>query len=254
MLVSSKLLVVLLIADMLQIIDKIEKDNFGLKLKIHYLEESLRKSAPDYHQAALKENTELKVDKVTMQRELAKTRKLLLQAEHDLELYRLSLQDNEDKRRRSHEEKAIRAENDALKKQCSDQKAQIDDLVRELREIKEKDSAAKNLREEIEDLEADLREKDRITETREDEFNEKADEARNKLAERNERIIELEEQLEEMQDVRDTIEELKSDLDRARVEAKEATEDRDEAQSEQRKAEADLNEVYHARMLGCIRY
>ncbi|KAI1751077.1 microtubule associated-domain-containing protein [Xylaria castorea] len=45
------------------VIDKIEKENFGLKLKIHFLEEALRKTGPGFSEAALKENTDLKVDK-----------------------------------------------------------------------------------------------------------------------------------------------------------------------------------------------
>ncbi|KAI0799323.1 microtubule associated-domain-containing protein [Xylaria sp. FL0064] len=45
------------------VIDKIEKENFGLKLKIHFLEEALRKTGPGFSEAALQENTELKVDK-----------------------------------------------------------------------------------------------------------------------------------------------------------------------------------------------
>ncbi|KAH8661399.1 microtubule associated-domain-containing protein, partial [Tricladium varicosporioides] len=45
------------------VIDKIEKENFGLKLKIHFLEEALRKAGPGFSEAALKENTDLKVDK-----------------------------------------------------------------------------------------------------------------------------------------------------------------------------------------------
>ncbi|KAK3391573.1 microtubule associated-domain-containing protein, partial [Sordaria brevicollis] len=45
------------------VVNKIEKENFGLKLKIHFLEEALRKAGPGFSEAALKENTELKVDK-----------------------------------------------------------------------------------------------------------------------------------------------------------------------------------------------
>ncbi|TGO68612.1 hypothetical protein BOTNAR_0022g00200 [Botryotinia narcissicola] len=67
------------------VIDRIEKENFGLKLKIHFLEEALRKAGPGFSVAALKENTELKVDKVTMQRELQKFRKTLTAAEKDVE-------------------------------------------------------------------------------------------------------------------------------------------------------------------------
>ncbi|KAK2938999.1 hypothetical protein FoTM2_002217 [Fusarium oxysporum f. sp. vasinfectum] len=46
------------------VIDRIEKENFGLKLKIHFLEEALRKAGPGFSEAALKENTELKVEKL----------------------------------------------------------------------------------------------------------------------------------------------------------------------------------------------
>ncbi|KAG9243437.1 microtubule associated-domain-containing protein [Calycina marina] len=45
------------------VIDRVEKENFGLKLKIHFLEDALRKAGPGFSEAALKENTELKVDK-----------------------------------------------------------------------------------------------------------------------------------------------------------------------------------------------
>ncbi|KAF2481797.1 hypothetical protein BDY17DRAFT_267915, partial [Neohortaea acidophila] len=37
-------------------LDQIQKDNFGLKLKIHYLEEALRKTGTQFQQATLKEN------------------------------------------------------------------------------------------------------------------------------------------------------------------------------------------------------
>ena len=83
------------------VIDKIEKENFGLKLKIHFLEEALRKAGPGFSEAALKENTELKVDKVTMQRELHRYRKTLTSAERDLELYRQQMLEMQDKMRRN---------------------------------------------------------------------------------------------------------------------------------------------------------
>ena len=47
------------------IINKVEKENFGLKSKMHFLEETLRKAGPDFNAAALKENTDLKVDRMT---------------------------------------------------------------------------------------------------------------------------------------------------------------------------------------------
>ncbi|KAL7958465.1 hypothetical protein V8C34DRAFT_314088 [Trichoderma compactum] len=63
------------------VIDKIEKENFGLKLKIQFLNDALMKSGPGYNEAALKENTELKVEKVTMQRELQRLKKQITTVE-----------------------------------------------------------------------------------------------------------------------------------------------------------------------------
>ncbi|EGP83555.1 uncharacterized protein MYCGRDRAFT_49912, partial [Zymoseptoria tritici IPO323] len=51
-------------------LDQIQKDNFSLKLKIHYLEEALRKSGNEFHQATLKENNERTMEVRQLQREL----------------------------------------------------------------------------------------------------------------------------------------------------------------------------------------
>lgn len=75
------------------IIDKIEKENFGLKMKIHFLEDAMSKRGGEFNQAALKENTDLKVTKITMQRELHKFKKNIAQAERDAEVYRLRLEE-----------------------------------------------------------------------------------------------------------------------------------------------------------------
>ncbi|KAL6692722.1 hypothetical protein J3F84DRAFT_396694 [Trichoderma pleuroticola] len=69
------------------VIDKIEKENFGLKLKIQFLNDALMKSGPGYNEAALKENTELKVEKVTMQRELQRLKKQITTVEPTVQEY-----------------------------------------------------------------------------------------------------------------------------------------------------------------------
>ncbi|MCJ1398665.1 hypothetical protein MMC11_001866 [Xylographa trunciseda] len=225
------------------IIDKIEKENFGLKLKIHYLEESLRKSAPGFHQAALKENTELKVDKVTMQKELSKTRKILIQAERDLESYRTSLQDIQQKRIRTQEDKSAQKERELLQKRCDDQERQIDDLLRHLQDTKGDPSVVKQLKEAIEDLEADLREKDREMEAKEDDYDEKANQARDTIIELREKLENVDEDMEELGDLRETVENLQREAEQARAEAEEANEERQDAEKERQKAEDDLNEL-----------
>ncbi|KAL7905697.1 hypothetical protein GGI35DRAFT_471571 [Trichoderma velutinum] len=69
------------------VIDKIEKENFGLKLKIQFLNDALMKSGPGYNEAALRENTELKVEKVTMQRELQRLKKQITTVEPTIREY-----------------------------------------------------------------------------------------------------------------------------------------------------------------------
>ena len=60
-------------------LDQIQKDNFGLKLKIHYLEEALRKTGTAFQQATLKENVELKTQKMTIEQDLMLGRGLYMQ-------------------------------------------------------------------------------------------------------------------------------------------------------------------------------
>ena len=71
-----------------QKLEQIDKENFGLKLKIHFLEEQMKKTGKDFNATALKENTELKVDKITLQTELKKNRKALDRAQVELEEYK----------------------------------------------------------------------------------------------------------------------------------------------------------------------
>lgn len=78
-------------------VEKIEKENFALKLKIHFLEEVLDMNGFENSEAAIKENTELKVDKITMQKELIRCRKTLNSAEKDIESYRQQLNDLQEK-------------------------------------------------------------------------------------------------------------------------------------------------------------
>lgn len=154
------------------VIDKIEKENFGLKLKIHFLEEALRKNGPGYSEAALKENTELKVDKVTMQRELSKYKKHLASAEKDLETYQQQILDVQEKAKKKYADQGQRAENDALRRSLEEREAEIESLQRQLQRQSEDDGKADKLRDEIGDLEADLRAKDREINEREDEIDE----------------------------------------------------------------------------------
>ncbi|EPE03377.1 microtubule associated protein [Ophiostoma piceae UAMH 11346] len=222
------------------VIDKIEKENFGLKLKIHFLEDALRKAGPGFSEAALKENTELKVDKVTLQRELQRFKKLLTSAEKNLENYRLEMQEMQEKMSRRQADEGLRSELDRLRQELAAKDADIDELQRQVDEQNEK------ARDEVEDLEADLREKDRIITQKEDELDDLQASMEARMEEHRERIAELEEKAgssEKLEEAKETIEELEADIRRLEQQADDMKEKLEEASSERQRAEDDLEEL-----------
>lgn len=221
-----------------QTIDKLDKDNFGLKLKIHYLQEQLEKAGPAYNQAALRENTELKVSRMTMQRDISRYRKNLQQAERDLEAYRLQFQELREKYRTKSMDETAQHELSIMREEIETKDAQLRDLREELRDIKEnKSQDMEKLRDEIEDLEASLREKDRIIDTRDEEI----EELKDRDGKENNSVAELEN---ELQRAKDQMEELQESLEQARLDSREAKEAEDRAAEERERAEKDLNELH----------
>ncbi|GAA6019786.1 hypothetical protein JCM8202_001220 [Rhodotorula sphaerocarpa] len=61
-----------------KVIDELKKDNFSLKLKLHFYEQRLEKMAPSSVEQALRENIQLKVEFQTLRTELKRYKKLLL--------------------------------------------------------------------------------------------------------------------------------------------------------------------------------
>ena len=250
-----------------QIINKIEKENFGLKLKIHFLEESLRKSGPGFNEAALKENTELKVDKVTMHKELARARKTLERTEREVENYRKQLQHAHDQTKRKHADRQILEELESLRKDIASKDDQILQLRNDLTDATEKDGEIEKLKGDIDDLEIDLREKDRLLDDREDEIEvlkdqtkQNADELADAVDEVNtskRRVLELEQdqraatdhsaQLhgleKDLADAQGHIQDLEREVERAETSTKSAQEEIQQAQHAKEKAEQDLEEV-----------
>ncbi|KAL5628093.1 hypothetical protein BROUX41_002841 [Berkeleyomyces rouxiae] len=157
------------------VIDKIEKENFGLKLKIHFLEEALRKAGPGFSEAALKENTELKVDKVTMQRDLQRYRKHLTVAEKDLEIYRQQMIELQERSKRKYADDSLKAEAERLRLGLEEKEAEIERLQTQLDQAESGSAEADKLRDEITDLEAELREKERLISEHQDEMDELRD-------------------------------------------------------------------------------
>ncbi|KAI1609250.1 hypothetical protein EDD37DRAFT_640799 [Exophiala viscosa] len=219
------------------IIDKIEKENFGLKMKIHFLEEALSKRGNEFNHAALKENTDLKVNRVTMQRELHKFKKNIAQAEKEAEIYRSQLEEFKERIRRKQMDESLRIEMESLRSELKSKNQQIFDLqTQQDRAVTEEQSEVDKLRSELEDLQADLREKERALDERDDQI----DELKMKASKESNSAAEVEDELDS---ARQEVEDLKHDLERAKADAQEAKEEKEEALDEKRRAEEDLDEL-----------
>ncbi|KAH7157188.1 hypothetical protein EDB81DRAFT_867940 [Dactylonectria macrodidyma] len=227
------------------VIDRIEKENFGLKLKIHFLEEALRKAGPGFSEAALKENTELKVDK-----------KHLTTAEKDLESYRQSMLELQEKAKRKYANENQRAEMDKLQRLLEDREADIEHLQRQLDQEQKDNDQVEKLRDDIGDLEADLRDKDRIITEREDELEDlkdKLEEAEDKVKDAQRKMVQLEEKAqnsEGLEEAKDTIQDLEHNIRRleeeiedAKAKMEEAEADAKDAVAQKERAENDLEEL-----------
>ena len=159
-------------------INKLEKENFGLKLKIHFLEEGMAKRGPEFNRVAVEENAELKVTIKTTERDLRRYKKSLLQAERDLETCQLQLQELRQNSKSRQADDALQKELDWAREQLESKDSQINDLKDELKAAGSKDSdEISKLREEIDSLEFALREKDRLLDDRDEEIENLKDKA-----------------------------------------------------------------------------
>ncbi|KAJ5574175.1 uncharacterized protein N7459_008602 [Penicillium hispanicum] len=224
-----------------RIIDRLDKDNWNLKLKIHYLEEQLEKAGPEYNSTALKENTELKVLRLTMQRDISRYKKSLLQAERDLEDYRQQLMEMRERARRRQTDEEAQREMDLMREE-------IDSRDNELREIREELRLAKNgqsqeiekLRDEVEDLEAMVREKDRAIDARDEELEElKANGNNNDAA--TEFQVEIDRAKEQIQELQESLEQAKLDAQEAADTARHATDEKDRAEEDLRELQDEMS-------------
>ncbi|SPO01367.1 related to myosin heavy chain [Cephalotrichum gorgonifer] len=256
------------------VIDKIEKENFGLKLKIHFLEDALRKAGPGFSEEALKENTELKVDKVTMQRELHRYKKHLTAAEKDLEEFRQQMLELQDRAKKKYADESQRAEMERLRGLLTEKEGEVELLQREVDNGQQDSARVEKLRDEIGDLEADIREKDRIIEGHEDELEDLREslgsdlKSKDELIDKNEeeirelkaklaesqasykasqrRVVELEEKAqtnEELDEARDTIEDLERNARVLEAQVEEMNEKLADVIAEKDRATGDLEEL-----------
>ncbi|KAL8999650.1 MAG: hypothetical protein Q9169_001610 [Polycauliona sp. 2 TL-2023] len=248
-------------------ISRIEKENFGLKLKIHFMEENLRKSGPGFQTAAVKENTELKVDKVTIQTELARARKTLDKTEREVEKYRDRLQKSHDQMKQKLADKELLEEMEHLKEEIATKDSKIRDLHDELDQTADKDTEIERLKSDLEEERMDGREKDRLLEDQEEELEslkEKAKQDNDELAEALQKIESTEQRFQEvvedqrasadysiqLHDVRTElsesqrqVEELEKELKNSEARREAAQDEAEEGRQAKSKAEKDLDEL-----------
>ncbi|KAL8846361.1 MAG: hypothetical protein Q9221_008540 [Calogaya cf. arnoldii] len=249
------------------IINRIDKENFGLKLKIYYLEETLRKSGPGLHTAALKENTELKVDRVTMQKELARARRTLDKTEREVEEFRDRLQESHNQMKQKYADKKVLEELKLFREEIAVKDSKIRDLHDELDQTVDKDAEIERLKSDLEEVADDVRGKDRMLEDQEGELEslkEKAKRGTDELAEALQRIesgkqriqelekdqrasadysVQLRDVRNEVDDAQRHIQELEKELKQAETREKAAQQEAEEAQRAQTKVEEDLEEL-----------
>ncbi|KAJ5835125.1 Spindle associated [Penicillium robsamsonii] len=222
--------------DQAMAIDQLSKVNFSLKLRIHFMEEQLQKAGPEYNNEALKENRELKVLRLTMQRDISRYRKSLQQAEKDLEDYQLQLVELKEKSWREQADQTVQREMDMMREELESRDLELREVRDELRHVKDtKSQETEKLRDDIEDLEASSREKDRLLEEREEELE---DLKRN--AEENGAASELQLELDR---AKEQIQELHDSLARANSETRESQDATRQAIEEKDRAEEDLREL-----------
>ena len=210
-----------------------------MKLKIHFLEESLRKSGPGFNEAALKENTDLKVDKVTIQKELKQCRRNLSVAEREVETFKRHVGDLQEKAKRKQADETLRQQLEDLKSELAAKDTVIEDLRQRLESAEGDGEELEKLRGDIEDLEADLREKDRIIEERDEEIEKLKEQSRKDSEEFNEVCAELEASKKRIDD----LEQEQGDSAQQVAKLREAQDELQDALEAKQRVEEDLDEV-----------
>lgn len=160
----------------------------------------------------MRENTELKVDKVTLQRDLKHQRRSLAQAERDLEYHKLQLLDYAEKLKRRQGGGEMQQELDRLRQALSDKDAEIQELQNRDTSDAEKDAQIIDLQDEIGDLQQDIRAKEMDADQQQEEIDrlkeqaststsaEELDELRQQLQEKENEIKGYEEEIDQLKE------------------------------------------------------
>ncbi|KAF1994006.1 hypothetical protein P154DRAFT_582238 [Amniculicola lignicola CBS 123094] len=201
---------------------EIDKENFGLKLKIHFLEENLQKAGPESNATALKENITLKTEKVMMLREIKGYSKDMKSATRELDSYKQQLREYAEKVKRRHADEGMREEMEDLRRVAEDRANEVDDLKAELEEVRRDrdDQANEDLHEELDELR-------RLAEERADEIDQLKAELEDVRCDRDDRADE------EMDELRHLAEQRAAEINGLKAKLEEVRHDRDDRADEE---------------------
>lgn len=216
-------------------LDQISKENFGLKLKIHFLEEALRKTGSEYHQATLKENAELKTERLTIDADSKRQKKRLLMVEQELEEYRHKYTEHLHTNKRHSTTSEIHAEEVAKLQRLADESQRLaDERLRDIEDLRaqleagrqseESGEQIQELKEDIQDLKRDVRDRDDQLDAKAEELETLQAELRNAKAGSNE------------------IENMQEDIDELEAELKQKEEELSEKSARLAEVEQQLND------------
>ncbi|KAI1003869.1 hypothetical protein K3495_g4340 [Podosphaera aphanis] len=221
------------------IIGKLSKENYGLKLRINFLEDTMQKASPDYNEAVLKENTELKVERVITLKALNRCRKSAKAAKLDLEAFRkqfTELQENV-KQRQSKENR--REEIFHLQQAIEEKEKELTRLKNELQQMN-------NVRDKVYELETSLEERNRHLNERDkviENLKKEAEKRESKLLEYHTTVEKSRRQLLEVEEKAKENENLNVVIKRMENEINSLKEQREIAMEEKGRAEENLQEL-----------
>ncbi|KAI5289851.1 hypothetical protein KEM54_003070, partial [Ascosphaera aggregata] len=113
----------------LQAIDRLDKENFNLKLQVHFLQKQVHKSKPEYKEQVHQENLKLKTEKISLQRDVKKYRQQLKAAGQQLTTYQQELREVKEKAQRKYSD-------EGLKMDLEEKNARLQELMNEYEEAK----------------------------------------------------------------------------------------------------------------------
>ena len=197
----------------------------------------------------MKENTDLKVDRITLHKELARCKKMLTQAERDVEAYKRHVEEVQEKAKRRHADESLKQELENLKGELVAKGSEISDLRQKLGAAEGNGEELEKVKGDIIDLEADLCEKDRLIDERDDQIDRLKEQVKKDSDELDDVYVELEvgrRRIEDLERQQEVSSEQAAKLREAQNELKETLEAK-------QKVEGDLDEVCSICVSMCVR-